>query len=118
MHSTNNYTVQANIIKIGDKELFFKYNINDILEVFNMLIVRLDSPQGIVFNENVFGVSVAKKEITWQIAKLNYDREVNCPFVGMKLYNNHLYLNNWCDIYLIVDPLTGEIFEKGSPEKR
>jgi hypothetical protein len=115
--STNKYSTFENILTIGDCQLPFKYQINEILEVPNMLIVRLESPRGVVFNENVFGISLAEKKIKWQIAKLKYGSEVQCPFVGMKFYNDQLYLNNWCDIYLIVNSLTGEILERSLPAK-
>lgn len=115
--NNSKYATQENILKIADSEIIFKYKINDILEVSNMLIIRLESPRGILFNENVFGVSLTEKKIKWQIAKLKYGSEVDCPFSGLKYYNNQLYLNNWCDIYLIVDPLTGEILERSLPVK-
>lgn len=113
----NKYATRKNILKIGNDEIIFKYNINDILEVNNMLIVRIESPRGVVFNENVFGVSLAEKKIEWQIVKLQYGTESDCPFVGIKFYDGQLYLNNWCDIHLIVDPITGEVLERSLPSK-
>jgi hypothetical protein len=111
------YTVEENLLNIGDKALSFKYKLTDVIEVSDMLIIFLESPRDTVFNENVFGVSLTEKEVKWQIAKLRYDTGVDCPFVGGRFYNNQLYLHNWCDIYLIVDPLTGEILERSLPAK-
>jgi hypothetical protein len=82
-----------------------------------MLIIRLESPRDVVFNENVFGVNLEEKKIKWQIANLRYDTGVDCPFVGVKFSDGQLYINNWCDIYLIVDPLTGEILVRSLPSK-
>ena len=115
--NANKYSTLENILKIGDCKIPFEYRIDDIVEVFDMLIVVLEHLQGVIFNENVFGVSLTEKKIKWQIAKLKYGAEVNCPFVGAKLHNNRIHLNNWCDIYLIVDPLTGEILERSLPAK-
>jgi hypothetical protein len=118
MHQIHDrYKVEENILTVGDSEIKFDYPIQEVLEISNMLIVRIKKPIGIIFNENVFGVSLTERKVKWQIAKLKYGSEVYCPFVGMKYYNNQLYLNNWCDIYLIVDPLTGEILERSLPAK-
>ena len=111
------YKANGNILEIGDQEIYFKYKINGTLEVSDMLIVFLESPKETVFNENVFGVSLPEKQVKWQIAKLRYDTGIDCPFVGGKFYNGQLYLHNWCDIYLIVDPSTGEILERSLPAK-
>jgi hypothetical protein len=111
------YKVNGNLLVIGDQDINFKYKINNILEVSDMLIVFLESPRETVFNENVFGVNLLEKKVKWQIAKLHYDTGVDCPFVGGKLYNGQLYLHNWCDIYLIIDPSTGEILERSLPAK-
>ena len=111
------YTVSENLLVMGDHQIDFKYRIKDILEISDMLIVFLESPRETVFNENVFGVDLPEKKIKWQIAKLRYDTGVDCPFVGGKYYNEQLYLHNWCDIYLIVDPVTGEILERSLPTK-
>lgn len=115
--SNNGYSKNGNILTIDDVEIPFKYEINNVLEVANMLIVFLKSPRETVFNENVFGVSLPDKKIKWQIAKLRYETGVDCPFVDGKYYDGQLYLHNWCDIYLIVDPLTGEILERSLPAK-
>jgi hypothetical protein len=111
------YVVEENLLKIGGTSIPFKYKINEAIPVFDMLIIRLESPRDVVFNENVFGVNMCEKKIKWQIANLRYDTGVDCPFVGVKFSDGRLYLNNWCDIYLIVDPLTGEILERSLPAK-
>jgi hypothetical protein len=117
MNKNNKFTVQENILKIGDNEIVFKDKIKDIIEISNMLILLMLHHDGSFFNENVLGVCLLEKKIKWQIAQLDYGTEVYCPFVGMKFNNNHLYLNNWCDINLIVDPITGEILERSLPVK-
>src|ERR1700744_4515776 len=96
--SNKRYTQKGNVLTIDDVEIPFKYKINDVLEVEDMLIVFLENSKETVFNENVFGVSLPEKKIKWQIAKLRYETGVDCPFVGGKYYNGQLYLHNWCDI--------------------
>src|ERR1700730_15926842 len=95
--NNNTYSVKENLLAIGGQEIPFKYKIDDVLSVADMLIIFLESPRETVFNENVFGVSLLEKKVKWQIAKLRYDTGVNCPFVGGKFYNGQLYLHNWCD---------------------
>lgn len=112
------YIANGNTLRVEDVQIVFGDNIKDVLEISGMLILLTIKRDGYFPSENVFGVSLSEKKIKWQIAKLNYDAGDSCPFVGIKFYNNQLYLNNWCDIYLIVDPLTGEILERSAPAKR
>ena len=95
----------------------FEYNIKEILEVGEMLILLMIKEDGYFPAENVFGVSLPEKKIKWRIAKLKYETGDVCPFVGMRFDSNRLYLNNWCDVYLIVDPFTGEVLKKSAPAK-
>ena len=118
VQNNNNYSIQGNKLIISGNEIIFDHEIKDILEISDMLIVLMLRPTGITPNRNIYGVSITTKKIKWQIAKLSAkDDDENCPFVGIKYYKNQLYLNNWCDVYLIVDPLTGEILERGLPGK-
>jgi len=112
------YTIDENILTVGDKAITFKNPIREAIEIADMLILLTMAPKETAANRNVFGVSLTEKEVKWQVGKINEGTdENNCPFVGIKYYNNQLYLNNWCDIYLIVDPLTGEILERSLPAK-
>ncbi|MDO6433256.1 hypothetical protein Q4E93_21780 [Flavitalea sp. BT771] len=115
--SNDKYNVQDNRLNIGDREIVFDDVIKDVLEISDMLILLMLRPDGVFHNENVFGISLTEKKIRWQIAKLKYGSEDYCPFVGIKFYDNQLYLNNWCGIYLIVDPQTGQILERSLPAR-
>jgi hypothetical protein len=116
--NSGEYTIQENILRIGDALIVFEDNIKEALEISGMLIVLLVKRDGYFPSENVFGVNLLKRKIEWRIEKLKYETGDACPFVGIKLNNNQLYLNNWCDIYLIVDPLTGSILFQSAPAKR
>jgi hypothetical protein len=103
---------------VGDAEIVFDDKIYQHLEVSDMLILLMIGYDDYFPKENVFGVSLAEKKIKWQIAKLEYvTGEVDCPFIGILSFEGRLRLNNWCSIYLIVDPLTGEILERSLPMK-
>jgi hypothetical protein len=115
--NSGEYTIQENILRIGDAPIVFEDNIKEVQEISGMLVLLTIKRDGYFPAENVFGVSLSEKKIKWRIANLKYETSDHCPFVGIKLYNNQLYLNNWCDIYLIVDPLTGSIVERSAPAK-
>jgi hypothetical protein len=114
----NKTYTQENKLTVSGAEIEFDNPIKEVLEISDMLIVLILKTKGITPNRNVFGISISQKKIKWQIEKLfPEDDDKNCPFVGIKNYNNQLYLNNWCDIYLIVDPLTGKVIERGASGK-
>ena len=119
MNQTNNtYTLKGSQLLIGDIAIAFDFPIVQVVEVSGMLIVRIEKPFRTIYNENVFGVSLAEKKISWQIAKLKYATgEVDCPFIDILIFEGKLRLNNWCSIFLIVDPFTGEILERSAPAK-
>lgn len=114
----NRYTVKGNQLVIEGTVITFDFPIVQVVEMFNMLIVRLEKPFRTIYNENVFGVSLAEKKVKWQIVKLKYiTGEADCPFIDILIFEGKLRLNNWCSIYLIVDPLTGDILERSLPMK-
>ncbi len=119
MNQTNSkYTVKDHQLVIGDAIITFDFPIVQVVEVSGMLIVRLEKPFRTIYNENIFGVGLAERKVQWQIAKLKYiTGEVDCPFIDILIFEGKLRLNNWCSIYLIVDPLTGEILERSRPMK-
>lgn len=116
--SNSKYTVHGKQLIIDDSGIPFDFPIAQVVEMSDMLVVRLEKPFKTIYNENVFGVSFAERKIKWQIAKLKYTTgEGDCPFIHISIFEGKLRLNNWCSIYLIVDPLTGEILERSLPEK-
>ena len=108
----SNYSIIDSQLIIGDTEFSFKYAIKEVLEIFSMLIVRIESPIGITYNENVFGISLLEKKIKWQIAKREYNLK-DCPYTYIRLIENQLRLFNWCSFYLDVNPNTGEVIQQG-----
>ncbi len=111
----NTYTIKENSLIIDNTVIKFQFPIAEVISILNMLIVRLESPIGIIFNENVFGISLSEKTIKWQIKKRHFRiaGSKECPYVSIKEYHRKIRLNKWCSIYLIVDPITGNITEEG-----
>src|SRR5207237_9835952 len=84
--TNNNYFVKSNQLLIGDAAITFDFPIAQLIEVEGMLVVRLDNPINVVFNENVFGVNIAEKKIKWQIEKREYNvKTASCPFVWIRI---------------------------------
>ncbi|MEO8820888.1 MAG: hypothetical protein ABI374_08615 [Ginsengibacter sp.] len=117
MNRNSRYTILENQLIIGDSVLKFDFPIKEFVEISDMLIVRLEIPPKIISNENVFGISLIEKKIKWRIAKLKYATGTDCPFIKIEQFMNNVKLFNWCNIYLEVNALTGEILERSLPEK-
>jgi len=113
----NGFKIKTNTLIIGDVTLQFEYPIQKVLELSGMLIILLEKPFKTIYNENVFGFSIEEGKIKWQIPKINYSTGLDCPFIDILFFESKLRLNNWCDIHLIVNPLTGEILERSKPLK-
>lgn len=112
MDQSSRYTVKGNQVIIEDVAMPFDFPIAKVIEMEGILIVRLDKPINVVYNENVFGVSIAEKKVKWQIEKRKYSHE-QCSFTYIRIFKNELELINWCSVYFIVDPLTGNILREG-----
>lgn len=80
-------------------------------EINDIVIVRLDIPLGVIFNENVYAVT-ADGKILWQITKMSHVYE-DCPYANMLVKEGNIELYNWDGTILLVEPATGEILEKG-----
>ncbi len=89
----------------------FSFEIKQVENFGDLLVVRLKVPVGITYNENVFGVSYDGR-ILWQIEKLKYIYK-DSPFTGMVREGDYIKLCNWDGTDLIVDPNTGKIISKG-----
>jgi len=107
------YIIKKNTLIVGNVTHSFQFPIDSYLEIEGMLIVLLDIPPQVQYNENVFGVSLVDNHI-WQIAKTEHHPVYKqmCPFVGIGLQEGNIRLNNWCNKYYIVDPWTGKILEE------
>jgi hypothetical protein len=110
--SNSEYTVQGNQLIIENIVIPFDFPIAQVIEIAGMLVLRLDIPTRVTYNENVFGISLAVKIIKWQIVNRGYS-DKRCPFTYIRIFENELELINWCSIYFIVNPLTGEILKDG-----
>ena len=112
---SKDYIAIDNKLIFSDGEITFDFRIDDTVEISGMLIVLLSIPVSVKFNENVYAVSLSEKKIKWQIGKRIFPTETftefHCKYSSISIFNGKLRLNNWCDMYLIVDQLTGKVLE-------
>ena len=115
---SDRYYIQKNKLIIDDFiEIKFDFPIQESIEIGDMLIVYISFYDKVTpLEENVFGVNLKERKIKWQIEKRKYPTggysKMRCPFIGIKLIGNELWLYNWCSARLRVDPLTGKVFEQ------
>ena len=113
------YSIKEFTLTICGVSIKFEFPISDYIEINSVLILLLDIPSNIKYNENVFGVSLISKKIIWQIPQIpdtDFYRlysETYCSYIDMSYFENKLKLFNWCDFYIIIDEETGTILQKG-----
>ena len=111
------YSIIEKQIIIGDTVLEFEYPIDDyFLEICGILVISLEVPDGVIFTQNVFGISLLESKIKWQIKKriIPFSEGQNCPCMSIFLdENRQLRADYWCNTYFILDPFTGEILQEG-----
>jgi hypothetical protein len=76
-----------------------------VLEFAEILVVRIEPPPGIRFNENVFGI-LGDASIGWQVAKRDYVYD-DSPYTDLIRCEENLKLMNWDGLELLVNPMTG-----------
>ena len=84
----------------NNKMLFDGVKVFESIEISGMLIVLTVNINGIFPTENVYGIDLKQKKTIWRIGKLDYINESYCPFVGIKYFNNQLYLNKFLLYFL------------------
>lgn len=77
-----------------------------VLEFPGILVLRIEPPAGIQFNENVFGIR-PDATVEWQVSKREYVYD-DSPYTGMIRDEGNVKLMNWDGFELLVNPRTGE----------
>ncbi len=88
----------------------FQYEIGKIEKFDNCIIVMIDIPMKIIFNENIYSVSYYGK-ILWQIEKINH-MDKDSPFMGMGQDENGFSAYNWDSFNYKIDLKTGKIMSR------
>jgi len=88
----------------------FDLPIAQIVDFPEMLVVRLDVPRGMVYNENIFGVGPAGK-IAWQIGAREWVRS-DTPYTAMSREGDLVRLYNYEGFDIWVDPYDGSVIRE------
>jgi hypothetical protein len=91
----------------------FDYPIGGVADYGDVIVVRLEIPyqiRDIIFNENVFGVSVSGK-ILWQI-KPQYPKTKKVYYGSLDKEDQYAVVANWLGLVLYLDPYTGNIVKR------
>ncbi|HEX8473153.1 MAG TPA: hypothetical protein VF666_03915 [Pyrinomonadaceae bacterium] len=88
----------------------FAYPVAEALAFDSALVVRLEVPTGIVFNENVYGLSPSG-ETLWQVAARAHVN-ADSPYVNLARDGNRVVLTNWDGLELTLDPSNGHILRQ------
>ena len=95
----------------SDKKLVeFKYEIKIIQKFDDCIIVMIEPPMKVIFNENVFGVSYDGK-ILWQIEAVKHVHK-DSPYTWIGHKNDLLEIYNWDGSLYLVNPKTGKVLNE------
>ena len=84
----------------------FAFSIASVVAFPSVLVVRIEPPEGIRHNENVYGVR-ADGSIAWQVPPREYVYD-DSPFTGMTKCGDAIKLMNWDGLELVLDPISGQ----------
>ena len=88
----------------------FKWPIAQVLEIKNVLVVRVEPKPGVNENQNVYGIGT-DGSVLWQIGSHQFVYD-DSPFTGLSQIDSHVKLSNWDGTNLVVDPTNGEILQE------
>jgi len=107
-----NYIIESkNITFSNGYSLSLEYPIQKALVINNVIIILIEPPFEVIYNENVFAFTVAG-DFLWRLdkVKLFYQGQDKCPYVEMEINKqNELVLYNWCDTGVVVNPQSGDV---------
>lgn len=104
------YNANVLILNSENKELRFKYEIGQVVLFTSCIVIRLEPPKGIIFNENIIAVSYDGVAI-WRVEKIDH-MDKDSPFTSIEKSGEKLFAYNWdsCDYH--IDLLTGKIIDR------
>lgn len=112
---TMKYVVEANCLRVSQpdgsfRETNFNWPIVQVLQVAEVLIVRVEPKTGACDNQNVFGVG-ADARVLWQVAQRQHIYD-DSPYTGLSIVGEDVLLSNWDGTDLLVHPITGEVLRQ------
>lgn len=113
------YLVQDSQLWIGHQHIRLPYPVKHVLRHGDNLVISIESAPGVIFNRNVFAVSM-HGEVLWQIEESPHGTQADQPYMDVYCdQNGELIAGNWNGISYSVNLTNGTVcavaFEKSPP---
>jgi hypothetical protein len=109
--SVSRHTIQGDTIVFDTgKAISFPFPVVQAVDYPSLTVVRLDTPPGSAFNENVFGVN-DQGAVLWQVPKRKHVY-ADSPYTGMQRQGDNAVLSNWDGLEVTVEAATGAVIRE------
>lgn len=85
----------------------FKYPVVEAVGFDKAVVVRLEVPEGVIFNENVYGLAY-DGQMLWQVPVKGHVYD-DSPYTKITRRGDAILLSNWDGLDLTLDPETGSV---------
>jgi hypothetical protein len=107
--TTEAFTISDGKISVQGKVLFLPHPVTEAKTYLDLIIVKVESPAGTIFNRNVFGLC-KNGEIRWQIQESEHGTQKDKPYIEIRINPDQtLIAANWNGVNYLVDPDNGKI---------
>lgn len=108
--NNDNFIIKENkIIFEAGKTIEFNFPIHDSIATVDKIIVLLDIPDKVNYNQNIFAVGF-DSNIVWQVDNSkDLDFIGYCPYTGLHRDGVDIVGYNWCGFRVTIDIDTGKI---------
>lgn len=107
--NTIDYQLQGGVLWIAGARVDLPYEVDEVLEMQDLVIVRVEPPVGQIFNRNVFAYT-KQGLLVWEIEESPHGTELDKPFVGIRKGEpGELIAANWNGVDYSVNLKSGSI---------
>ncbi len=112
MNTSTDVVVNGNKLGFSTGEtLTFDLPISESLTIGDVTVIRLRVPADVIYNENVFGISLPEKKVLWQVPLRQHVYEFS-PYLSISARGKHIALANWDGTLLTLDPSSGDVIDE------
>ena len=103
-------------IRIGDKTINFDYDILEVEEIGDIVLVVTEPVSG--YNNNLFGISVKTKRM-WQVQSVKemYPDFSQTSYVGITISDNAVIVTDFCGCRFVINPENGVVLGRTTETK-
>lgn len=102
---------EKKIINLAEgKELIFDFSIEQVVEIDDGALIRLEPDIGKIYNENVFRISLVP-EIVWQVESIQ-KLDDDSPYTNIVIKDGKLFLYSWSGERMEINPKNGAVISK------